>query len=180
MLLLLALCIAVAYFVSVVHLLQQKRDKTAESWRQSVVLLDRDYFRIERLWREKVEQNSVKTAQQAADLDPGKQVDHRSDFPTSTSPPDNSLREFCRLADEFRTTVDLAKQRAAADSTEQFLSQGGRHSYLDLSPSPELCDSVEAYNQNLKDERNTLVSFGGRVVRIFLVVPELTDFQLGR
>jgi hypothetical protein len=153
LILLLALFIGIAYFLTVVHRLDRTRLETAEYWRQVAVLLDRDYRKLE-------------------------QVD---DLPDAEDLPDQWPERFSQLADQFRTAIDPLQQRSLSEQAEQAIAEVSLAEWGALSAaSPELRQRVQAYNQSLSNERDILDSVGGRLVTTFLVIPRQSDFPLSR
>ncbi len=150
LLILALLCGGIAYFVLVVNRMEHARSKTADVWRQVALKLDQDYQSIEHQLAQAEDGSQFSTAQH---------------------------ERFASIHDQFRTAVDLAKQRELADQMERFLQTSQPQL---ASPSSALREQVRVYNETLAAERSILQSIGGRIVRIFLVVPELEDFQLGR
>lgn len=161
---LLLICFGVAYFVTVVHQLQQAREATAQQWRQLAVLLDRDYRQFE--------EAGVDPTVSNADLESNSLSDS-SDWP-------DKFQQLSALTDQFRTTVDVVAQRSLADAIEQFVEESKSQFAVDVAASQELTVSVLDYNRTLSEERRIATSIGGRLVRVFLLIPQLGDFRLGR
>jgi len=163
-LVLMLLCVAVAYFVTVVHRLQQSRDLTAERWRTLAVHLEREYRLVDERWSG------------ATPLD-SKVSQSLSQEPSDA---DSRQRDYHKAVDEFRTAVDLTRQRLLADAIEDLLVQTRSQLAFDVSSSEATRLSLAEYNQSLGKERQILNSLGGRLVRVFLVMPDLADFHVDR
>lgn len=174
---LLGLCFCVAYFVTVVHYLQQARDRTHQSWRQLAVQLDRDYRFIEQQGMDlpTPDSPSLSDSNTVVDSTTGVVADPRtaSDF-------EKQRRDFQSLAQAFRTEVDLTKQRKLADEVERTLAAISSPSQGNPGHSETTRSMVAQYNAHLQEERSILTSASGRMVRVFLVMPELPDLELSR
>lgn len=157
------LCAGIAYFVYVVHSLEQARSRTAEDWRQLAVLLDRNYRHLEIQWNEVVGQPVI----------PAESADSAPKLA-------ETLQQFHEAIDRFRTTVDVANQRRNADAVERILAQNRGRLPFTIDASDALRQDVVLYNQRLDEERAILQSPGGRLLRFFLVVPELPEFRIDR
>jgi hypothetical protein len=168
---LLGLCFCVAYFVTVVHYLQQARDRTHQSWRQLAVQLDRDYRFIEQQGMDLLTPDSSSPSNSTANPEADPQAS--SDF-------EKQLCDFQSLAQAFRTEVDLTKQRKLADEVERTLAAISSPSPGNPGHSETTRSMVAQYNAHLQEERSILTSASGRMVRVFLVMPELPDLELSR
>jgi hypothetical protein len=168
---LMGLCFCVAYFVTVVHYLQQARDRTHQSWRQLAVQLDRDYRLIEQHGTDLPKPDTPSLSDSITNLDADRQA--ASDF-------EKQLRDFQSLAQAFRTEVDLTKQRELADEVERTLAAISSLPPAHPDHSETTQSMVAQYNAHLQEERSILTSASGRMVRVFLVMPELPDLELSR